>query len=144
MSRLRNLTARSPRHQAAFLQALLLLWAIRLAMWILPYRILRRSIAWASKRGARVSASPAQELKCVAWAVRRAGAFVPQATCLVQSLAGQLLLERRGFRCRLSIGVAKDESGAFSAHAWLHCGDQIVLGGAEEARHTAILTEGAV
>jgi hypothetical protein len=63
----------------------------------------------------------------VAWAVAVASRFVPKATCLVQALAGQALLARRGHAARLHIGVSKPE-GRFEAHAWLEDEGRPILG----------------
>ena len=53
--------------------------------------------------------------RLVGWAARLH--FLPMA-CLVQSLALQWMLARRGIFSQLQIGAAKDARG-FRAHAWL-------------------------
>ena len=50
-------------------------------------------------------------------------------TCLAQALAARVLLERRGFDCRLRLGVVRAD-GRFEAHAWLERGGRVVVGGA--------------
>jgi hypothetical protein len=143
MSRLRNFLRRPLCDQAVFLRTVLLLWGIRLGLWILPYRPLRDVLSWAARIVARPSPPGADSADRILWAVPSAARFVPRATCLVQSLAGKFLLERLGRPCRLTIGVAKDDQGAFSAHAWLTCEGRVVLGGGGIDRHKPILTEGA-
>jgi len=65
----------------------------------------------------------------VARRVARLARRVPwRATCLVQALAGWLLLKRRGIVATIRFGVAKSEAG-LAAHAWLVVGSEIVLGG---------------
>lgn len=50
-----------------------------------------------------------------------------RTTCLVQSVAGLLLLRRRGIRASVRLGVA-EENGALSAHAWLLVDGKVVYG----------------
>jgi hypothetical protein len=66
-----------------------------------------------------------------AWAVRAVSRYVPGATCLTRALAAQALLTNAGHQPRIEIGVRKDGQDRFLAHAWVVCGEQIVIGGAE-------------
>lgn len=66
----------------------------------------------------------------VAFAIPRVAARVPwRADCLVQALAAQRWLERRGIGSALSIGVSNNAAEGFLAHAWLKVGDELVTGG---------------
>ena len=66
----------------------------------------------------------------VAFAIPRVGRRVPwRADCLVQALAAQHWLGRRGVATSLVIGVRKPQPADFEAHAWLMAGDRIVTGG---------------
>jgi hypothetical protein len=62
------------------------------------------------------------------WAVAAANRFVPGATCLVQAIVGQRLFLRNGYPAELKIGVIKNESGAFAAHAWLISEGEVFIG----------------
>lgn len=64
----------------------------------------------------------------VAWAVHHASRLVPRATCLTQALAAQIMLARRGFSSTVHIGVKRDDTTAFEAHAWLTFRDVVILG----------------
>ena len=71
-----------------------------------------------------------QQARFIARRVARLARYVPwRTTCLVQAIAGRLLLRRRGIAATIRFGVAHGEAG-LSAHAWLIVGDQILLGGA--------------
>jgi hypothetical protein len=70
-----------------------------------------------------------REVRDMSWAVMRAARLVPQATCLTQALAMQVLLGRRGYSSRLCLGVAKRASAKFEAHAWIECAGRVVIGG---------------
>jgi hypothetical protein len=64
--------------------------------------------------------------RAMPWVVRR----VPwRADCLVQALAGQRMLRRRGIASRIVVGTARHTDGRLDAHAWLVWGDRVVLGG---------------
>lgn len=66
----------------------------------------------------------------VSFAIPRAGRRVPwRADCLVQALAAQHWLRRRGVMTTLVIGVRKPKPADFEAHAWLMAADRIVTGG---------------
>lgn len=63
------------------------------------------------------------------WALSVAGRTLPEAgRCLIEALAGHVLLGRKGVVTDLRIGVARDPDGTFKAHAWLEKGDVVVLG----------------
>lgn len=66
----------------------------------------------------------------VAFAIPRAAQRVPwRADCLVQALAGERWLRRRGIAAQVVIGVRKDGSVPLDAHAWLEAGGHVVTGG---------------
>jgi len=59
-------------------------------------------------------------------AIERASKFVPDATCLTQSVAAQVLLARAGINSTLCFGARRSASGAFEAHAWVECDGKVV------------------
>lgn len=66
----------------------------------------------------------------VAFAIPRAAHRVPwRADCLVQALAGERWLRRRGIAAQVVIGVKKEGPGSLDAHAWLEAGGDVVTGG---------------
>ena len=72
-------------------------------------------------------------------AVRTAARYVPGATCLTQALALQAMLTRHGYASSLHIGVEKGPDRAFGAHAWVRCGDEIMIGGDDSDRYAPLL-----
>jgi hypothetical protein len=57
-------------------------------------------------------------------ALKRANGWVFwKNQCLVSSIAGKWMLNRRGIPSALWIGAGKDEKGNFIAHAWLKAGN---------------------
>ena len=70
--------------------------------------------------------------------IRAAAARMPFACeCLVQAIAGSRLLQRRGIRASIEVGVSKD-GGVFASHAWLICGERRITGGPADARFQAM------
>jgi hypothetical protein len=65
--------------------------------------------------------------------------YLPHATCLTQALAAQALLFRSGFPAQVEIGVAKDDDRRLSAHAWVVCYGQVVLGGQQSDRYNSVM-----
>ena len=125
-SRLRRFASLDLGEKLLLLRALFLVSAVRLGLFLLPFRILQRF----TKRGSGKSSAVRSAAKCV-WAVRAVSRYVPGATCLTQALAAQALLAQSGYGSRIEFGVRNDEHSGFLAHAWLVCGEQIVIGGAQ-------------
>ena len=117
--------------QRLLIKSIWLLWGMRIGLWLLPFRTLRRLSARLT-RSTRLS-RPGDDgaIDSVAWAVVAASRFVPGTACLTQALASQILLAERGVQADLHIGVARDQHG-FRAHAWVKSGDRIVGGAPEE------------
>jgi hypothetical protein len=133
MAGLRRFAALNPQDRNLLLRALFLVAAVRTGLFLLPFRTVKRMTEIARRRAATVHSAG----RC-AWAVRAASRYVPGATCLTQALAAQVLLTESGYDSRIEIGVAKDEHRRFRAHAWVVCGDDIVIGGAEAYRYVPL------
>ncbi len=124
-----------------FLQALGVVSAVRIGLWVLPFRVLHGWVYARSKRALR-RAGPERQASSmpterIVWLVQAASARVPQATCLTRALAAQFLLAEQGHPSEVSIGVTVGEEKAFAAHAWLTC-DGAELGTVEGERYTPI------
>lgn len=139
MKRIRKFFLLPSRHQWFLVKSLFLVGVIRLGLWMLPFSILRRLLAMVvianpESRG-RYSASMDQ----VAWAVTVVSRYIPEATCLTQALATQILLRRRGYWTHLRIGVARSDTRKLEAHAWVESEGRIVIGGLRDlSRHTPL------
>ena len=132
MRRLANLLRRPPLQRRLLLTALASVLAVRLALWCFPYRTVRRltSVQVASTPTPPLPSDDGRDrlVGAVASAVRSASRYVPRATCLTQSLVTERMLARRGRSSTLRIGVARDASGAFEAHAWLEHAGRVIIG----------------
>lgn len=136
---------RMPQHERQLLlQALGALAALKVLAWVLPQRRLqaltgRRPSASGAPRGGPAGHAP----RDVGVAVERAALLVPGAGCLPQALATQWLLHRRGDAAVLRVGVARD-GDALLAHAWVECGGEVVVGGAQAAAYQVLARPGRV
>ena len=97
---------------------------VRVALTLLPFRVVHRGIAATAQRTRRSAAAPER----VTWAVTAVAARVPGASCLTQALAATLLLVRRGHDATLRFGMAKNDDGSFRAHAWVEINGRAILG----------------
>jgi hypothetical protein len=133
LGKLRRLPATQRRE---LLRALVLLWAVRLGLWMLPFDTLRRLLA-AEQVVPRPDRPAEPTERRVAWAVLAASRYVPRPTCLAQALAAQALLRRQGLPSQLRIGVARQEDG-LEAHAWLESQGRVVIGGGDLSRYVPL------
>lgn len=119
------------RHSLAAMETLLTLALAWVLVFAVPFR---RTAAWLGQAGAPGTATVIapdriSRARSVCRRVARLAPRVPWRTsCLVQAVAGCLLLRRRGIAATIRLGVKKGD-GALSAHAWLMVGGQTVLGG---------------
>ena len=125
--------------QALLVRAVTVLGAIRLGLWLLPFRMLKGVLS-NSIRTTAVSPGKRDLLtERAVWAVQAATRYVPHATCLTQALAGQILLRLEGIPASVQIGVAKEKGEAFEAHAWLDAEGKVLLGGSDSNQRYARL-----
>ena len=117
----------------------MLLAAVRLGLWIVPFASLRR---WATRLARPRDTSPAAvplPAERIAWAVSAVGRRVPGGqNCLARALTTQTLLTRYGHPARLRIGVAHTTERGFHAHAWVETLDGLVLRESTIERFTAL------
>jgi hypothetical protein len=139
MKKLAKFVRLSTVEQFLLLRTFILVAAIRVGLWALPFRVVQRFTFRARK-----IVQSQYSLEQFIWAVRATSRYVPRATCLTQAMAAQTLLLRAGYNPQVKIGVAKNEEKLFEAHAWLVLGDQVLIGGMEVERYTAltVLKEG--
>ena len=128
MRRLQKFLRLSGDDRVLLFKAIFLVAGVRLGLWLLPFRIVRRLTYQLSNSGASSECAAPVLMDRRIWAVKIASRFVPAATCLVQALAANVLLARSGCSCEVRIGVAKDAYGQLEAHAWVESNGRVVLG----------------
>ncbi|GAC1658447.1 MAG: hypothetical protein NVS9B1_18350 [Candidatus Dormibacteraceae bacterium] len=104
-------------------EALLTVAGFRLGLWLLPFRTFSRL-----ERAGAEGPVPSAVVRAVVAAARR----VPYSTCLVEALATQAMLGRRGIGSRVRLGVARAGAG-LEAHAWLEDGAGRPIGDSRSA-----------
>lgn len=141
MERLHKFCRLPSSYRHLFVKSVLLLGIVRVGLWLLPFKTLRRLLARMTRADAASHSGDQVSLEQVVWAVTVASRYVPAATCLTQALATQVLLSRRGHPVSLRIGVGRSEAGEFQAHAWVECQGKIVMGGLTDlSRFTPLLS----
>lgn len=128
MERIHKFLNLPPAEQFLLVKSLALLAAIRIGLWSLPFRTLRRLLTHLTRTNPRLLGADQPPIDRICWVVSAASRYVFRATCLTQALATQALLRRRGHPACLRIGVAKGEKERLDAHAWVESRGQIVIG----------------
>ena len=78
----------------------------------------------------KLSTVDKERLRQLCWALATAAGNLPWRTdCLVQVIAADRILRRLGWQPEFYLGVRKDDSGSFFAHAWLKYRGVEVVGG---------------
>jgi hypothetical protein len=70
----------------------------------------------------------------VQWAVAGVSRRMPHSTCLLQAIAMDALLRRRGLRPQFRVGIrpALRAGSRLEAHAWVECDGEIAIGALED------------
>ncbi len=136
----------SRREKTLLLEALGWLALARLAILLLPFKVIAPYVGHPQQE-TPADIEPAREAQAgqVGWAVRAAAAHTPwESTCLVQAIAAQRMLHRRGIPGTLYLGVAKDPDNParLKAHAWVRCAATILTGHAGYQQFTVVSSYG--
>lgn len=128
MRRLRKfLNLRASDHYLLF-RAVVLLGAIRLGLWLLPFQALRRLLAGLAQTTSQAEAQVS--IQQVVWTVQVASRCMPGGVkCLARALTTKVILGWYAYPAELRIGVAKGEAGQLEAHAWVESQGRVVIGG---------------
>jgi hypothetical protein len=127
---IRFLQRHPPRDLLALVEGLVLFSCARLALVLIPFRVISRRLGEAGGESpADIDTQQLCEAHRVGWAVRAASRLerAPD-TCLAQAIAAHLMLRRRGIPGTVYFGVAIPAPGAMIAHAWVRAGSAILTG----------------
>lgn len=118
-------------------EAIWTLTVTHLAIRLIPFRQIAPHLGSPGEApvSCRLSQKESWEARRVGWAVTATASCLPwDISCLAQSVAGKWMLQRRGFPSTLVLGADRidNEEERIEAHAWLCCGNEIVIG---EWRH---------
>lgn len=132
MNRLRRTSARFLRRPAPdrrlLLEALICLAVLRVGLAVLPFE--RMVSRFGRLRNPGPGGPPSGLGPRVGWAVSAAARHSPWTSgCVAQALTAHRMLARRGVPSTLYVGVARPEGEDVVAHAWVQCGQDVVVGG---------------
>jgi len=127
---------RGVRGLLVLMRAAILLGAVRVALWTVSFRNLRRVVDSLTRGHFWQARSYSADQ--FSWAVRVASRYVPSATCLSQALVLHILLRRQGLQSIIRIGVEK-HAEHFAAHAWVESRDRVVIGDRDLQRYTPMM-----
>lgn len=129
MKRRHKLFALSPQEQRVLLYAVFLLNGLRLALWLFPFKAIKRQLANLPSVWADSKLNESVSVEHIVWAVGVASRHTPgRAMCLVQALTTQQLLVRYGYVHHLHIGVTKSAADTLNAHAWIEYEGCVIVG----------------
>jgi hypothetical protein len=115
----------------------------RLAILLLPFCRIAPFLGRHMAESPQADRLPGQgaQVRRLGWAVKTMSRHMPwECTCLVQALAGKMLLRRRGFPSTLYLGVAREADMTLAAHAWLRCGSVILTGASGHHQFKVVAT----
>ncbi|GAC1414462.1 MAG: lasso peptide biosynthesis B2 protein [Acidobacteriaceae bacterium] len=135
MPALARLARRTPAEWLLAGEAFVLLSLFRVALRMVSVRriittLCRGRAPDAVQAGAPIEAATREVALRIRWAIESVSRNSPaRFVCFPQSLAGYLMLRRRGVPSTIVYGVARSDAGALIAHTWLTVGDRTVVGG---------------
>ena len=78
-------------------------------------------------------------LSSIGRAITTAAYHVPwRSDCLPQTIAASRLLSAYGYRSTIHLGVERTDDKRIAGHAWLSCGETVVVGEPSPGRYTEI------
>jgi hypothetical protein len=138
MRSLRRFLALTNSQRSLIFHAFVILFAVRLALRYVSLQAVQRlALGMCWRQGGETL-----DVDRIVRAIHSARRLVPRSTCLAQALAAQALLAHYAHDARLTIGVMKDGANGFGAHAWVTCGQHVVLGGCNTDHYTTLMSLG--
>ena len=129
MALLRKFFARSWADRVLLVRAFVLVSAVRIGLWVLPYRTVHRLAECPVAPRVMTPEEERQSLRRIVGAVEAMSRrLLGNKPCLTQAIAAQRILRQEGIGSMLRIGVAKDGQELL-AHAWLERGERVLIGG---------------
>jgi hypothetical protein len=128
MIRVRKFLFLSFSDQCLLVRSIILVSTITLGLRLLPFQLLRRTLAGVSARPPQLRGNKVPAAR-IAWAVKAACRYVPAADDLPRALTTQTMLQRRGYPAKIYIGLARAPEGRLEARAWVESEGEILVGG---------------
>ncbi len=136
---LRTLRSLSWADRGLLVEATLRLAAARMALLLVPFRLVSRHLGVPRRETAQDQGDRAL-LRRVSWAIGAVSRRAPwRCKCMEQGIAAKMMLRRRRLANTLYLGVARGDQ-QIEAHAWLRSGTVYVTGGAGRERFSVVST----
>jgi hypothetical protein len=126
----------APRDAVLVVISAVLVLIVRVGLWLVPFRWVWR---FCRRLGMAIRAKRRWETSQIIWATKAISCRVPGATCLTRALVAQVLLQWNDVNSNLRIGVARNQKGAFEAHAWVEYQGKILIGGLRDLFRFSVL-----
>ncbi|MBD3408953.1 MAG: lasso peptide biosynthesis B2 protein [Ignavibacteriales bacterium] len=136
----RRIASVSAQDFLLFIEAIRYALAARARLKFIPFKKLAATLGEHMKETPREPYPDQALLDRVALATRRSGRYVKIGSrCFVEAITAKKMLAKRGAPSVIYLGVRK-ENGELLAHAWLRCGDRIVVGDGGLERFAVVST----
>lgn len=127
MARLASFLRLHPAERILLLRSGLTIALVKLALLTFPFHTIRQLVDRIKRWSPAGGSSPARDR--IVCSVTIASHLVPGGrNCLVRAIAAELMLAWAGYPSELTIGVARDASGNFGAHAWVESQGKVLVG----------------
>lgn len=124
--RIRSFLSYSTDERKLIARAWVILFAVQLLLWTVPYRHVHRKFVKKSEgQDHPVSKSV---LRSIRNAVLVAAKYIPYSKCLSQAICLAALLAKHNISYTFFVGVMKNKSGKLSAHAWIEVNGWVIIG----------------
>jgi hypothetical protein len=145
MRRLTKLLHCSRIEWLALFEAAFWLCISGLAIRILPFRWIAALLRRPEKATPPIAEAEQQRaIDLITWSVAAvSNNLLKVCKCLPQSLAGKMMLRRRGMEGIIYLGVMKNDQRDLAAHAWLKSGMRTLIGGPDNSRFLIVSTFGS-
>jgi hypothetical protein len=129
MKKLQKFLALDSDERYLLLEAFFLLNGIRLGFVLLEFSVLQKGLSKLGRPESHHDRCQSRSVSRIIWAVEVSTHFSPGgAKCLARALAVQVLMQRQGYDPKLQIGVIKNSTQDFRAHAWIEYQGMVVIG----------------
>lgn len=109
--------------------SLLVVLFVRIGLWLTRYQRIRALLVRPCADDPQVERRAT--VARMTHAVTKIARFIPDASCLTQTIACQAMLSWKDIPSTITVGVKKGDTGDLKAHAWLSWHGQVVLEGNE-------------
>lgn len=138
---LRRFSALRAGDRSLVLEAAIALIVVRAGLAVFGFARVRRGIDRVACRFSLQQTTPTSDAAPrVAWSIAAVTRRLPfRSTCLVESLAVDAMLRRRGVASEVRFGVRPPDGGMLAAHAWVEHDGVVVFGARPDLSEYAVL-----